>query len=205
MRPQFLLYFLFASACSFAQKAPDDWTLEREKKGIKIFTKKSKWSKLKDSKATMLVDATPQEMLNFVTDFESYPKWMYRCKSANKVAHISENEFIAHITFNAPWPVKDRDCVLRVLIERNEKSGAISITKNSEPRFINKRDGVVRIEQIKSVWHFVPDAKSGKTLVINEYSSDPGGGIPDWLTNTQSVESPWTTFTNLQNVLSVEK
>jgi hypothetical protein len=40
---------------------------------------------------------------------------------------------------------------------------------------------------------------------MNEYSSNPGGNIPDWLVNTQSVDNPMSTFENLQEKSSTRK
>lgn len=174
----------------------NDWVYEREKKGIKIFTKKSKWGKLRDSRAVMMVNATPEEMLKLLADFNSYPSWVPRCKSARVVARLHESEFIAHLVFDAPWPVADRDCVLRVRVDKNPTTGVILITETSEPKYIKDEEGVVRIQQMVSTWKFVP--KNTGTEVTNEYSSNPGGNIPDWMTNSQSVETPMATFENLQ-------
>jgi hypothetical protein len=57
---------------------------------------------------------------------------------------------------------------------------------------------------MQSEWRIIPQA-DGKVLVENEYSSNPGGNIPDWLTNTQSVESPMETFSNLQTIVAEKR
>ncbi len=189
----FLALFTLGSWRSAQQV--NEWVYEQEKKGIKIFTKKSKWGKLRDAKAVMLVSNSPEDMLRLLTDFDNYPNWVPRCKSAKVVARLNANEFIAHMVFNAPWPVSDRDCVLRIKVDR-QPNGTIIMTETSEPKYLKEQEGVVRIEQMVAVWKFVP--KAGGTEVTNEYSSNPGGTIPDWMTNTQSVENPMTTFENLQ-------
>ena len=93
----------------------------------------------------------------------------------------------------------DRDCAVRVKITRDATTGAVSIHETSEPRYINRRSDVVRIEQMYSDWRIVPQ-KDG-LMVTNEYSTNPGGAIPDWLTNTQSVDNPFDIFTTIQNVI----
>jgi ribosome-associated toxin RatA of RatAB toxin-antitoxin module len=173
----------------------DEWVYEREKQGIKIFTKKSKWGHLRDSKAVMTVSDSPDEMLRLLTDFDKYPTWLPRCKKARVVARLSPNEFIAQIVFAVPWPFKDRDCVLRVRVDENPQTGVILVTETSEPKYIKEQEGVVRIQQLTATWKLVP--KNGGTEVTNEYASNPGSDIPDWLTNTQSVETPMTTFENI--------
>ena len=178
----------------------DDWLLEREKKGIKVFTKKSRWGRLRDSKAEMLLpNAKIDELVKFISDFDNYPNWVPRCREAKVLARISDNEFIAYMIFKSPWPVADRDCVVRVRIDRDPATGSVTIRETSEPKYVNRRSNVVRIEQMFSNWRIVPQPEG--LMVTNEYSTNPGGTIPDWLTNTQSVENPFDIFTTIQNTI----
>lgn len=199
-----ILLLAFLSLASFRkQQRVDDWVYEREKKGIKVFTKKSKWGRLRDSKAVMVVSSSPEEMAKLLTDFANYPSWVPRCKSAKILARLSENETIVHFGFNSPWPVADRDCVVRIKTEKNPKTGVITITETSEPKYLKPVDGVVRIEQILASWKITP--VPGGTELINEYATNPGGNIPDWMTNTQSVENPIATFENIQGKVESKK
>jgi hypothetical protein len=200
-----LLFLAFGSLTSFRIHPPQDdqWVYEREKKGIKVFTKKNKWSKLRDCRATMTVSITPEQMLKVLTDFEHYD-WMPRCKKSRVVARLSDSEFIVYQVYTAPWPVKDRDCVIHYKIDRDPKNGSILITEASEPKYVRESSEYVRIEQLVATWKLIPDGNGG-TQVVNEYSTNPGGNIPDWLVNTQSVESPLATFENLQQKTTSKK
>jgi hypothetical protein len=210
MKPagKFLILFLaLITLASFGfpggTQPGEGWVYEREKKGIKIFTKKSKWGHLRDAKAVMTVSENPERMLKVLTDFDHYNTWMPRCKKSAVVARPSENEYIVHMVFSAPWPVKDRDCVVRVKVEKDTKTGVILITETSEPKYIREEADVVRIQQLVGTWKLIP--KDGGTEVINEYASNPGGSIPDWMVNTQSVENPLATFENLQEKSHAKK
>ena len=206
MKPSLKIFILFlavVSLASFKKQVNDEWVYEQEKKGIKVFSKKGRWGHLRDSKATMLVSLSPEQMLTTLTDFDNYKSWFPRCSKSRVVARLNESENIVHLHFNAPWPVKDRDCVIRVKIEKDKTGGAITITETSEPKYIREEADVVRILQIQSVWKLV--SKNGGTEVTNEYSSNPGGNIPDWMTNTQSVENPMNTFENLKEKSAVKK
>ncbi len=198
-----LLLLLAFIMVSFTRQQREGWVYEREKKGIKVFTRKSKWGKLRDSRATMVVASTPDEMLKILTDVESYKTWMPRCKKSSIVARLNDNEFIVHMVIGIPWPLKDRDCVMRVKITKDKETGVIVITETSEPKYLGEENNVIRIQQLVSTWKLIPN-KDG-TEVINEYASNPGGDIPDWLTNTQSVENPLITFENLQQKSSSKK
>ena len=193
------LVLLSLTLCSFTTFQVDDWLLEREKKGIKVFTKKSKWGRLRDSKADMVLANTKvEDVVKFLIDFDNYPNWMPRCRTAKVLARFSDNEFIGYTVLKC-WPLADRDCVLRITVQKDPATGIVVINEVSEPKYINHKSNVVRIEQMFATWRIVP--KDGGAEVTNEYSSNPGGGIPDWLTNTQSVENPFEMFSTIQNAL----
>lgn len=67
-----IVLLAFISLASFKKQTTDEWVYEQEKKGIKVFTKKGKWGHLRDSKATMQVSSTPEQMLATLTDFDDY-------------------------------------------------------------------------------------------------------------------------------------
>ena len=198
-----ILFLAFTSLASFKKQTTEDWVYERDKKGIKVFTKKGRWGHLRDSRATMFVASKPEQVFKVLTDFDNYNVWFPRCSKSRTVARLNDNEFIVHLHFNAPWPVKDRDCVIRVKIDKDKTTGAVTILETSEPKYMREEEDVVRIQQIQSVWKLIP--KNGGTEVINEYSSNPGGNIPDWMTNTQSVDNPLATFENLQEKAITKK
>ena len=198
-----ILFLAFTSLASFKKQTTEDWVYERDKKGIKVFTKKGRWGHLRDSRATMFVVSKPEQVFKVLTDFDNYNVWFPRCSKSRTVARLNDNEFIVHLHFNAPWPVKDRDCVIRVKIDKDKTTGAVTILETSEPKYMREEEDVVRIQQIQSVWKLIP--KNGGTEVINEYSSNPGGNIPDWMTNTQSVDNPLATFENLQEKAITKK
>ncbi|HLP51519.1 MAG TPA: START domain-containing protein [Chitinophagales bacterium] len=199
-----VVFLAFISLASFKkQQQVDEWVYEREKKGIKVFTKKGKWGNLRDSKAVMVVSGSPQTIYNFLTDFSNYNTWYPRCSKSRVLAKLSENEMIVQLYFDAPWPVKDRDCILRIKTVRDAKTGTITMYQTSEPKYTREESDVVRIQQIQAVWKLTP--KNGGTEIINEYASNPGGNIPDWMTNTQSVENPLVTFENIQEKTTGKK
>jgi len=194
------LLLLVLTLSSFTKIEVDDWLLERERKGIKVFTKKSRWGRLRDSKAEMLLtDAKIDQLVGFLCNFDNYPNWVPRCREAKVIARISDSEFIAYMVFKSPWPVADRDCVLRVRLQRDPATGTVIINETSEPKYVTRRSNIIRIEQMFSIWRIVPQ-KDG-LMVTNENSTNPGGTLPDWLVNTQSVDNPYDIFTTIQKAI----
>lgn len=58
--------------------------------------------------------------------------WFPRCSKSRMIARLNENEVIVHLYFNAPWPVKDRDCVIRIKTVKDKSTGVITLFETSE-------------------------------------------------------------------------
>ncbi len=90
-RTVFILFLsTFFATTLFSQ---DGWHLERDKNGVKVYTKKTLTSNMKDSRAIAVVNSDTKEVLNMLLDFENHWKWMDRIKISRTLKKISENEF----------------------------------------------------------------------------------------------------------------
>lgn len=189
-----LLCLLLLSA-SCLQAAGDDWRLGTDKNGIKVYTRKSEQAKMRTSRAEMLLPISVDQVISLLNDFNSYGGWFPSCRSAKILKRISDNEFLAILTYKTPWPLPDLDCAERMTITRRSGTDTSYINVNCEPDAA-PLTSATRIRQMHAYWKLIP-AKGG-TYVINEYYTDMGGIIPAWLANTQAVEIPFNIFTGIR-------
>jgi len=100
-RTLFIFFFLslFSFPLLFAQ---DGWQLERDKNGVKVYTRKTQTSNMKDSRAIAVVNSDTREVLNLLLDFENHWKWMDRIKISRTLKKISDNEFYVYYEALAP-------------------------------------------------------------------------------------------------------
>ncbi|PJF37669.1 MAG: hypothetical protein CUN55_20900, partial [Phototrophicales bacterium] len=92
---------------TFAQ----DWQLARDKKGIKVYTRKDAKSSIKDSKAVMIVKSNPRKALRLMLAADNHYKWMDRVVVSRTLKRLSDTEFYAYYEAGAPWPVSNRDVI----------------------------------------------------------------------------------------------
>lgn len=195
MQRYFLILFslLHTLNTGFAQEG---WQLERDRQGIQVYTRKTKTSNMKDSRAIAIVNSNTREVLNLLMDFENHWKWMDRIKLSRTLKKISENEFYVYYEALAPWPVSNRDVVTRYKIILSP-DGKVTLESRAEPDYIPKKEGIVRIPVAVSSWEIIPLADN-KVQVIFTNHSDPGGSIPDWLANITATDNPFNTLLKLK-------
>ncbi len=188
---------LFAIAGFIPSQAQEGWKLEREKNGIKVYTKKSS-SSLKDSKSVMVINASAKRAFDLLTDFERHRDWMDRIRASRLLKKVSDTEFYVYYEVMAPWPVSDRDVAVQYKVTKME-GGGFKMEAIGKPNYVPQKDGMVRVPESYSSWEFIP--KGDKLEITFTNHSNPGGGIPDWLANLSATDNPYNTLSNLRRVL----
>lgn len=184
--------------CSFSF-APG-WELKKNENGIKVFTRVKEGSPLKEYKATVTINATMDAVLSVIKDVPGYVNWQYPCKEAKIVKQISDNEFISYTLNEAPWPIYDRDVVVRsVFHQQDDQTVMMTMDAIAEEGFVEPVNGVVRITKMVGKWWFKP-VTDGIEITMQVHA-DPAGSIPKWLANSSVVDSPFRTLTNLKTLM----
>jgi nitrogen regulatory protein PII-like uncharacterized protein len=179
---------LFIALSLFAQ---DIWKLEREKNGIKVFTRKTAKSSMKESKTEIYLKEDPEELINFFKDISNHKTWMHRIITSKLLKKLNENEFYAYYVASAPWPVSNRDVVVHYKIQKESNDNYVIIATGI-PNEIPEEKGLVRIPKLHCTWEFFKQP-NGTTKLIYTLLSEPGGDIPEWLANSGATDTPFNT------------
>jgi hypothetical protein len=193
-----LVLSILFSLVLFFGFAQSDWQLQKEKDGIKVYTKSNEGSKLKASKAEMILAHKAEAVLDVILDVSRYPEWNPKTISAETIKKKNEEDFYYKTVVKAPM-VSNRDLVVHVQVKRKSKD-YIVVEMVGVPDFIPEEKGLVRMPEYEGIYH-LKTQQNGKTHVTLEYKANPGGKLPDWLVNTASVDVPFEIFTNLRGML----
>lgn len=190
----FLLIVLLTSLFTSAQQ---DWKLKSDKENIKIYTSPSTDSKIKALKVVCTVDATLSQMAAVLLDVNAGAEWVYKTKSASVIKKISPVEIIYYSEIDMPWPLSNRDFVVRIKLAQNATTKIVSVDTENLPDYIPVKSGIVRVRHSDVKWTLKP---IGKNQVLVEYMLvvDPGGAIPAWLVNMFSTKGPFECFKSLK-------
>jgi hypothetical protein len=180
-----------------------NWKLEKDKNGIKVFTRVAEGSKFKEYKSETEIEASPEKLLEILLDVEKYPEWMANVDVADILDQEGEENYYIYSMVNVPWPFEDRDEVTLSEVSKDSGSGTITIRIEILPDYIGETKGVVRIPSGKGLWVFKP-LENGKTWVYHQFRGDPGGNIPAWIANMFMVDGPYKTMIGLQERATVD-
>jgi hypothetical protein len=199
-RPLFALVAAVLLAISFpgAAVADDGWVQDANEKGVVVTTKTEPGRNLPIFRGVSTIDAGVFEILAVLDDISRFTEWMADCKAARVVKQVSELERFEYNRIGAPWPVSDRDTVIRSWVEGSASKGDVwarfqSVTMAEAPAV----SGVVRMPRLAGYYHLeVVDA--GHTKVTYQVDADPGGLLPDWLVKLTSRKLPIETLVGLR-------
>ncbi len=190
----FLLIAIHLCNQAFSQT---NWTFQKEKEGIKVYTRPSKTSKFNEIKAEFDVQTSMAKFISVTFDVDKYPLWTYGIKTSRLCERVSNEEIVYYSEVNAPWPFSNRDFYSKLKLSRDPSSKTITITAIGLPNYKPPVNGIVRIPYLHS--DMVASEVNSSTLhVVYTTNVDAGGAVPAWLVNLFSTTGPIESFTNLK-------
>ncbi|MGC4021097.1 MAG: START domain-containing protein [Cyclobacteriaceae bacterium] len=186
---------LFLSQNLYAQS---DCTLRKNQDSIKVYTCNTDTSKFKSIKAEANVNTSLDKLEKFLLDFPNYKNWQFNTIESRSLKKIADTEFIYYTQIEAPWPVNDRDMVVRFILVRSNKQ--LIVTANSESNILENKKDIVRVPASRSKWT-ITEVSENRVSIKYEIQIDPGGNIPAWLVNWMCANAPYQSFKKLRELL----
>lgn len=153
-------------------------------------------SKFKSIRVQTVFDGTIPKLISIISNINKHPEWVYRAKTAYILKQVNPNEFLYYIESTLPWPLSNRDAVIHLTIMHDTAHGILRINAFSEPAFIEKKNGLVRIPFSKGTWYVTE--LSHQLNIDYTFQVDPGGGLPAWMVNMLADKGPYESFQNLK-------
>lgn len=172
-----LILFLLFSGFVFPQKS---WDLTLNKDGIKVYTRKTDSVAIKEYKVTMQVNVPIDTVLKKVLDIKKLKYWSYRIAESDLVKKINDSTWIFYIHNDVEWPVKDRDHVSKVQLQKRNEVYKVLLTPYNN--FVREKKDIVRITKFRGLWT-LKKIDSGRTQVTQQLYGDPELNIPPFFIN----------------------
>ena len=190
----FILTFLGTTVSS-----QENWEQQKNKNGIKVWTKDYPNSKFKQFKATTKIKADLKNVVAVFLDIENMSAWYDRVEKVTLVEKISETEGIYKIDFELPWPVADRISAVRAVLTYDSIKNEVRVNTKYEKGIINDSDRLV-VTDIQSEWILTP-VEGGYVEIFHKGYMHPAGSLPAWIANSGVKEGPVKTLTALIEIL----
>lgn len=140
-----------------------------------------------------------------IEDTSKHTEWMYRCAESTVLKKESDSEYVLYNLTDSPWPVSDRDVVLRSVKETKEDGSETTmrfqnVTSPDKPPVKD----VVRMPKLRGYYKLVRLAPD-KTQVTYEVEADVGGRLPDWIVRSVVKDMPYNTLDRLRARVTPKK
>lgn len=181
-----------------------DWTEVKDRNDIKVFNRVIDGSPLKEFKGVAVMDASLAECLKVIDDSSAYHYWFQYVSDVRELKSFPDHSKILYVVHDLPWPVQDRDNILKGVIKQNPKTLEVVISIVGMPDFLGKDERFIRIPRADANFVLTPLSKY-QTQVTYVANVESGGEMPIWLSNAVAVDAPYYTLKKMRSRLLVIK
>ena len=176
------------------------WRLARERDGIVVHTRPVEGSGIREFRGSALIAAPPDAVHARLRDADRFVDWFPNTSESRLLSRRGEIAY-QYSVLDAPWPVSDRDNVLRSESSIEPATGRVRILVVAAPDDYPEQPGRVRVRRARGEWLLEP-VGPGQTRVTFTMHLEPGGGVPAWLIDARIVETPFEALANLRRALA---
>jgi hypothetical protein len=196
VRPIFTIFFSFVFLSGISQ----NWKLDKNKDGIKVYLAENPKSKFKSIKVETTLPGTYDKLIAILTDIDRLKGWVYNTKMSYLIKKLSPYDLYYYTETSIPWPMENRDAVVHLRIMRDSLQRFMKVISENENRFVPEKEGKVRVVHSLINWYVtMPTAKT--ISIVYTFDVDPGGNLPAWLVNSFADKGPYESFKKLGELL----
>ena len=176
----------------------NEWKVEKREAGIEVSVQEVPNRGLPIFRGIGLVQAPIEDVLPVLSDTPRRVEWVHACTASKILAQVTPHSRIVYNRTASPWPVSDRDMVVRTEVKIDPKGKEVWIPFKEAPEFGHpEQDGVVRVPRIRGHYR-IRAVSETQTEVTYQVDADPGGMLPQWLARMASVDLPLKTLMGLR-------
>lgn len=175
------------------------WEFVEIKEDIAIYERwiqTDKDHKTRERKGEFQLNTEIEFPISLIRDEYEVPKWMNSAKSV-EIIEDSGTSWISYITFEAPWPFKQRDLVAEFYLHMDLFNEKTIITVKAIPSLLPNKEDVIRIESYNASWEFQKNT-SGLNAVFKAMSDTPPI-VPRWIQDPITQKMFWESLDNFRS------
>jgi len=199
---------IFSVMMNVASAADADWKKIWELDSIIGYVRPTSQSSVDEIKAIGIVNAPVAVVEAVIRDVSVMPQYIFLCKEAYLI-NTSEMKSAGDVIYfysltDLPYPVHDRDAVVRSHWSVDKKNGAVYCHAEAIKTTFGQRDNVVRMPLSIIDCTLIPKG-SDRTEVIYQALGDPGGELPSSLVSIITRYYGIKTILGLRQMVKKEK
>jgi hypothetical protein len=203
LQPLLCLLLILCSIEPVAAQADRDgngWETVYQQGDLSVQRRDYRGSALDEVKGMVRVRSSLNALMALLKDAGFNQQWVYRSGGARILQDAGYAQAWVYGIVDAPFPMQDRDTVVRFDYHQDAATRDITVTITNLPDYIAADPNLVRVPEMGGFWRLRPEA-DGWVQVTYQVYGDPGGWIPVWLANRAALVSVQYTLANLVSVV----
>ena len=188
---------LFVAALCFAEAPAGGWSVIEEERGITVSRREQPGCGLPSFRGQGPVRGGVLQILALMLDSNSVDQWADGVNESRLLKRIDENVELIYLYSDLPWPVRDRDMIVRRTVQVVKPGEEFHIHLKCEPTATPEVDGAVRVKKCKSGFR-LRRLDESNTEIDYEMNLDPGGLLPKWAGSYVAKNVPFKTLVTLE-------
>lgn len=180
--------------------ADSSWKVLKSADGVEISSRPSPGSPINDIRSVTKIKGSLDSVVALLRDYQARPKWDAMCGEIKVLKQDVSGETV-YVHNKLPWPVTDRDLVMRVEWKQDPTTGVVSQHAIGVPDAAPPHEGRVRFASFINDWTLTPMA-DGTIVVESIAHADPGGPMPTWMINNLSTDAPLEAMKKIKAIAS---
>jgi START domain len=195
-----LLFGILFSGNLIAQN--ENWTLEKEKDGIRISSRPAEGSSFKDIRVEVDVPGNIDQLSAILLDIPGYTNWAYATKKSVLIKDLGQGKLIYYSEVEVPWPATNRYYYAQLELKKNPADRSMILISANLPEYTPVPKDLIKVPYSKGEWKVTTISK--KSIHIDYILQlNPGGSLPAWVLNLFSTKGPMETFENVKHKMTV--
>lgn len=188
MMSRMVLVFALGLISSVSIAADKTWTVLKSADGVEISSRPSPGSAINDIRSSTKIKSSMVSVVALIRDYAARPRWDSMCGEVKVLKQDATTETV-YVQTKIPWPVSDRDLVMRVEWKQDPVTGVVSQHAIGVPDAAPPHEGRVRMASFTNDWTLTP-MEGGFIAVESIAHADPGGPMPTFMINKLSADAP---------------
>ena len=195
---------LVLSSASFQVKGQTQWTLKTDEDGIQLYTKSVPGSSYKSLKTVCTLQTSLTSVAAVLLDVQQTKEWVYGTSTSSMLKQESPSAVYFYAEMGMPWPVTNRDFIVKISIMQDPVSKVITVLAENYPDYLPEKKALVRIRNSSGKWLIEP-LPNGRVRVEYQLYVDPGGVVPASLVNMFLGKGPLESFKSLKKRVAMKQ
>lgn len=192
------LALLLQVGLAHAAPAGEGWEQIKDKNGVQVYTRAVEGSDFLAIAASTVMQADSDKVAAALGDGDGCAQWRKMCKSSKVLEASSDTDRLVYMVLDLPWPLSDRDVVMRILTNIDPEAQTAVVSLNSDSAAYPQQKHV-RAECNGQFVIKVLDENS--VQVTYEMHADIGGDISPGMVKSRQVDSTYEEMVALRELV----